>query len=88
MFQVVWLQKALDELATMWTKADSALRQAITSAAHIIDQTLQFQPETHGESRPGGERVFFVHPLGITFTIFPDHDMVVIVHVWDIRRNK
>jgi hypothetical protein len=41
MFQVEWLQSALDELAAIWMQADSALRQAITVATHQIDQLLQ-----------------------------------------------
>lgn len=67
MFRIEWTQSALDELAALWTKADSSQRQAITSAAHQIDEELQANPYQHGESRPGGRRVHFVYPLGLVF---------------------
>lgn len=38
MFRVEWLDQALDELAAIWTAADSALRQDITAAASQIDE--------------------------------------------------
>jgi hypothetical protein len=87
MFHVVWLQTALDELAAIWTAADSPVRQAITAATHAIDQELQRDPH-QGESRPGGSRVFFVHPLGIQFRVAEDSSTVRVFHVWDIRRHK
>jgi WD40 repeat protein len=62
MFRVEWLQSALDELATIWTQADSAERQAITRATHLIDQQLQQDPDNQGESRPKGRRVLFAPP--------------------------
>jgi hypothetical protein len=34
MFRVRWERAALDELAALWTQADSAARRAITAAAH------------------------------------------------------
>jgi hypothetical protein len=46
MFQVVWLQTALDELAAAWTNADSSIRQEITRAAQELDRELQSIPET------------------------------------------
>ena len=56
MFRVEWLQSALDELAEVWTEADSPARQAITAAAHRIEQLLQSQPHAQGESRAEGQR--------------------------------
>ena len=44
MFRVDWLQTALDELARLWTNADSVLRQSLTSASHEIDQRLRADP--------------------------------------------
>jgi hypothetical protein len=40
MFQVEWLQVALDELTDLWTRADSVQRQAITAASHVLEQRL------------------------------------------------
>ncbi len=88
MFQVVWLQSALDELATLWMGANSATRQQITSAANAVDQALQANPMETGESRDGEERVFFIQPLGIQFEIDEARSLIRVLHIWDIRRKK
>ena len=87
-FHIVWLQVALNELANLWMQADSLLRKQITAAAHAIDQELKMNPDEKGESRDNGERVFFVHPLGVQFEIDRSRSTVRIFHVWDIRRKK
>ena len=66
MYRVEWLQSALDELTAIWTRADSALRRAITAASHQIDRQLQHDPDQQGESHPKGRRVLFAPPLGVT----------------------
>ena len=76
MFQVVWLQTALNELAGVWVQADSAQRQAITAATHAIDKRLQTDPPNQGESRSHGQRVLFQPPLGITFEVHPQRSLV------------
>jgi plasmid stabilization system protein ParE len=88
MFRVVWLQAALDELTTIWLQADSAARQAITAAAHTIDQELAANPHEQGESRGDDERIFFALPLGVLFEIEDQFALVRILHVWDIRRRQ
>jgi hypothetical protein len=85
---VNWLQSALNELTDLWISADSPVREAITGAAYRIDQALQFKPSEQGESRPDGVRIFFEHPLGITFHVVEAYATVRILHVWDIRRKK
>jgi plasmid stabilization system protein ParE len=44
MFQVIWRQEAVNDLAEIWNHGDSALRRAITQAAQSIDQALQEDP--------------------------------------------
>lgn len=85
MFQVEWLQSALDELAAIWMNADSGLRQAITAAAHQIDLILETDPLGESESRPEGRRVLFVSPLGLTFRIEADGQTVTVLRVWLFR---
>jgi len=38
MFEVIWLEEAVNDLAGMWTRADSAGRRAITEATNAIDR--------------------------------------------------
>jgi hypothetical protein len=85
MFQVVWLRTALDELTAAWLEADSALRQAITAAAHALEHLLQMAPHNQGESRSHGQRVMFQPPLGVTFEIRQGAGVVRVVHVWIVR---
>jgi hypothetical protein len=87
MFRVEWLQEALDELTRIWMQADSRLRQAITAAAHAIDQELQANPYRESESRNGEDRVLFVHPLGVQIEIDLSQRIVWILHVWQFRRR-
>jgi hypothetical protein len=88
MFQVVWLQSALNDLAALWVRADSVLRQAINAATNAIDRSLQDDPENLGESRAGETRVFFAHPLGVSFQVDSSQRVVSVLHVWDIRRRR
>lgn len=87
MYRVDWLQTALDQLAALWTPADSVLRQAITAASHEIDRQLQIDPYIRSESRPGGRRVFFAPPLGILFRLEADGHTVSVLRVWLFRKR-
>jgi hypothetical protein len=87
MFTVRWVRSAQNELATVWTQADSAMRQAITFSVHQIDQELQRDPENIGESRAGNERIFFLFPLGIRFEVNKDEFVVRVLHAWSYRRR-
>jgi hypothetical protein len=87
MFQVVWLQAALHELADIWTQANSSQRRAITAATHRIDQLLQTDPHLRGESRPPGQRVLFQPPLGIVFQALPQRSLVRVFPVWRFRQR-
>jgi hypothetical protein len=77
MYQVVWLQTALDELAAAWTNANSSIHQEITLAAQELDRQLQSTPETRGESRAKGRRIVFHRSYAVVF---------VCPSVWDHLR--
>jgi hypothetical protein len=85
MFQVVWLQTALNELAAAWMSADSALRKAITAATQTIDRALEADPHNQGESRSPGQRFLFQPPLGLTFEVRHESGVVRVLHVWIVR---
>ena len=55
MFEVVWEASALDEPTSLWIRAGSAQRQAITSETRAIDQALRIDPLGSGESRSADE---------------------------------
>lgn len=88
MFELLWAPEAVDELAALWTQADSNLRQAITAAAHQIDQALQTDPLNQGESRARDERVLFVVPLGVTYDVDAVRRVVRVLQVWRYRPRR
>lgn len=87
MFQVEWLQEALNELTVLWLQADAALRQAITAATHAIDQELGQDPYRHSESREDDERVLFAFPLAVQVEVDLGRRKVWVLHVWCFRRR-
>lgn len=88
MFRVRWERRALNELALLWSQADSAVRQAIAPAAHEVDQRLQNDPHNEGESRSGGRRVLFVGPLVVLFRVEDDGQTVSVLQVRLSRRPR
>jgi ParE toxin of type II toxin-antitoxin system, parDE len=85
---VEWLREAVNELADIWIKADSPLRQNITEATQTLDQELQRDPFQHSESREGNARILFARPLGILFEVDPRQGVVWVLHVWSFRQDK
>jgi hypothetical protein len=87
MFRVRWEQRALRELTDLWTRADSARRQAITSATHRIDEKLRRRAADAGESRGGRQRILFAEPLVITFRLEADGTTASVLSVRETRRR-
>ena len=87
MFRVRWEKTALNELSTLWIGAESIMRQQITTATHQIDQQLQADPLGQSESRPGGRRILFASPRGITFRVEQDGQTVSVLRVWLFRKH-
>jgi hypothetical protein len=85
MYSVRWEDTALNELASLWTDADSPLRGLITSTVSQIDHQLQSDPFAQSESRSEGRRILFASPLGILFRLEADGQTVSVLHVWLFR---
>lgn len=68
-FKVIWRKAAEEALASIWI--NSADRNAITTAAHRIDQQLQSDPLMVGKARKNGRRMLFASPLVVIYRIFP-----------------
>jgi plasmid stabilization system protein ParE len=88
MFRVRWERRALDNLADLWTQADSVARQAITKASHTIEQRLRQNPHQEGESRSKGRRITFELPLAVIFRVEADGQTVSVLHVRLVRRRR
>ncbi|MBV9126022.1 MAG: hypothetical protein JO112_21935 [Planctomycetes bacterium] len=66
-FTVVWIEEVQNTLATIWMGALD--RQAVTSAADMIDAELAIDPNTKGTEVAEGLRVLYVPPLQVLFSV-------------------
>jgi hypothetical protein len=78
-YTVVWLASAQDELAEHWMNASN--RNAVTAAAHLIDEELSHDAATKGVALSEGLRAFFAAPLRILFTVDEGDRIVEVVCV-------
>jgi hypothetical protein len=85
-YQVFWVTEAEEELAAIWLDADD--RNAIATAAHVIDIALRLDPETVGESRGEGRRIFWEPPLGVIFIVSSDDRIVSVLNVWRFETGR
>jgi hypothetical protein len=54
----------------------------MTSSTHKLDDRLQHNPLSEGESRERGRRVAFESPLGIVFEVDAEKKKVRVLNVW------
>ena len=79
-YTVGWVPIAEQELAAIWPA--SADREAVTRAAHQLDQRLRIIPLSVGESRQSSvRRVAFELPLAIEFEVIEDDKKVRVLAV-------
>ena len=79
-FTVIWTAPAEQNLAAVWMAALD--RNAVTSAANIVDQLLAEDPETRGEARFDTVRSFVLVPLGLDFEVVELDRIVYVLSVW------
>ncbi len=82
-YTVEWTDDAEQDLADIWINAPD--QKAISSAADELDRQLARDPLSDSESREGAERIAFVIPLAIRFTVDSGRRRVVVTAVWRIR---
>ena len=83
-YTVTWKPQAERQLASIWLDAED--RASVTSAARLIDERLEIDPQRCGESREGNDRVFFVEHLGVYFELLRDDRRVNVISVWTIAK--
>jgi hypothetical protein len=88
MYEVEWLDAAVQELAGIWLAAGSNQRARINQATRIVDQTLRHNPYQKGESRSSGRRIFFALPIGVFFRVERHAPVVTVTHVWWIPTRR
>jgi hypothetical protein len=82
MFAVLWARATLDDLERIRAEVDPVQWAIVGAAIREIERRLRDGPESDGESRPNGQRISFVAPLGFTFQPMPDRKIVVVSNIW------
>jgi len=76
---VVWIDKALDDLAKIWTQAASS-RNAVRDAANEIDRLLRYQAASVGWI-DGDYRRLRVDPLDVAYVVSLGDCLVTVYEV-------
>jgi hypothetical protein len=84
-YTVLWTPDAEQDLAAAWLDAPD--RQAVTEAAHALDQRLRNDAHLQGESREGQVRILFESPLAVHVEVIPDDCRALVLTVWTTRYN-
>jgi len=79
-FTLFWTEQALDSIEHILAAAADPGR--ILASIQELDQELTRDPQTKGESRPGGRRIVFAHPLAVLFEVHWRLNEVVVAEVW------
>ncbi|HTU93467.1 MAG TPA: type II toxin-antitoxin system RelE/ParE family toxin [Gemmataceae bacterium] len=79
---MIWTDPAEQDLAALWMAAFD--RNAVTSAANIMDHLLAEDPETRGEERFDTVRSFVIMPLGVDFEIIELDRIVYVLSAWHV----
>lgn len=83
-YTVIWLPRALAELADAWSGAID--RNAVSAASERIDRLLESDPLAVGESRSGANRIVFEPPLAAIFRVDRAARMVFVRAVGEYGR--
>jgi hypothetical protein len=81
-YRLRWKRSALEELADLWTDADSSDRREINQALSSIEHELARTPLQAGESRPAGNRIVLEPPIAVVFNVDPDKQQVRVLQIW------
>jgi len=81
-YTVVWVKSSQDELAELWMNAPD--RNAVTVAAHAIDQELGEDAAVKGSELSEGLRSLFAPPLKAIFTVREDDRVAEVLRVRSI----
>ena len=79
-FTVVWLQRAIDQLAEIWLGVED--RTSVTDAAAAIDSKLSNEPELLGIELAEGLRKLRVPPLEVVFAVREPDRTVEVARVY------
>lgn len=87
-YRVVWRRAVTEHriagfMLDMMTRGEST--EPLFRAMHRIDELLGSNPNDTGESRGDFERVYIEPPLSVTFEVFDDERLVVVLRARFVR---
>jgi hypothetical protein len=82
-YRVVWHPRARNDLAQLWLAGRDRYR--INDAAERLDEELEREPRSLGESRDGDERIVFIEPIACQFRVDPLNNVVYVEAIWRSR---
>jgi plasmid stabilization system protein ParE len=82
MFDLVWTEHALDDLADVWVAVDPATRDRIEAGINQLNADLRQNPNEVGESRDNNRRIGFAGPLIVVFRVDAKARTVRVNHAW------
>ena len=85
-FQVDWMPQAVTQLADLWLAATD--RNAVTAAAHVVDQTLAVDADAVGRAVFDTVREYAYPPLGVEFEVIVADARVWVLTVWNSATGR
>ncbi len=88
-YDVVWLDEAIQELRRSWQAADPAAQAAVDRAVPRINDRLAIAPYTQGETRPPHDaRIAFELPVRVLYRVEGARNTVTVLHAAIIRKGQ
>jgi hypothetical protein len=85
-FRVVWMPPAEDRLAAVWLAAPD--RNAVTRAAHEIDNVLELFPNSAGTAVFDNVREYSWPPLDVEYEVDDAGRVVYVLNVWSTASGR
>ncbi|MEX2142804.1 MAG: hypothetical protein WD894_26345 [Pirellulales bacterium] len=85
-YTVLWTRNAESKLASLWMAAID--REAVATAANIIDGALGSHAPDCGESRPGDRRILHEPPLAVIFRVSEADRKATVLDVWKYSKRS
>jgi hypothetical protein len=86
MFEVIWGDTALHELADVWVSLTPTAREQVEAAVLSLNNRLAGDPTRDSESRPDGSFVTFLWPIGVKIWVKQASRTVQVGHFWTHQR--
>ena len=85
-YRVIWMPPAEDRLATAWLASPN--RNAVTRAAHEIDNVLELFPTSAGKPLFDNVREYSCPPLDVEYEVDDANRCVYVLNMWNTADGR